>query len=106
MRAGLLREKIEILEMETTLSETGAEEKRCVATYTIKAYRKKLSAAVGNGVNAHEEFIANTLVFQVRRYSFLNENVLVEYGEQRYKVILLDAQPDHTFLMTCSKTNE
>lgn len=106
MRAGLLTETIHICDLIRTISPSGAEKKEYVPTHTIKAYRKKLSASVGNGVNASEEFIANTLVFQVRKYSFLNENARIKYGENLYKIILLDPQIDNTYLITCSKVNE
>jgi len=106
MRAALLTETIHILELQKTISETGAEKREYVETHKIKAYRKKLSASVGNGVSANEEFISNTLVFQVRKYSFLNENSRIKYGINFYKIILLDPQSDNTYLMTCSKANE
>lgn len=106
MRAGLLRETIHIYELQKATSASGAEKREYVETHKIKAYRKKLSASVGTGVNASEEFIANTLVFQVRKYSFLNENIRIKYGSNFYKVILLDLQSDNTYLLTCSKVNE
>lgn len=105
MRAGLLTETIQILELKKTTSETGAVKREYVSTRKIKACRKKLTASVGNGMNANEEFVSNTLVFQVRKYSFLNENVRIKYMANVYKVILLDPQ-DNTYLMTCSKINE
>ena len=106
MRAGLLTEIIHILELQKTTSETGAEKREYVETHKIKADRKKLSASVGDGVNASEEFISNTLVLQVRKYSFLNENIHIKYGNHFYKVILLDPQSDNSYLITCSKINE
>lgn len=106
MRSGLLTESIHICELQKTISPSGAEKKEYVEKYKIKAYRKKLSATIGSGVSASEEFIANTLVFQVRKYSFLNENIRVKYRGNLYNVILLDPQTDNTFIMTCSKVNE
>ena len=106
MRAGLLTETIHIFELQKTTSETGAEKREYVETHKIRAARKKLSASVGNGINADEEFISNTLVFQVRKYSFLNENIRIKYRNTFYKVILLDIQSDNTYLITCSKINE
>ena len=106
MRAGLLRETIHIYELQKATSTSGAEKREYVETHKIKAYRKKLSASVGDGINASEEFIANTLVFQIRKYSFLNENIRIKYGSSFYKVILLDLQSDNTYLLTCSKVNE
>ena len=104
MRAGLLKETIHIMELQKTTSVTGAEKREYVETHKIKANRKKLSALVGDGVN--EEFISNTLVFQVRKYSFLNENIRIKYGNHMYKVILIDPQSDNSYLITCSKVNE
>ena len=106
MRAGLLKERIEVLELRKITSETGSERKEFVPAHTIKAYRKKLSASVGTGVNASEEFIENTIVFQIRRYSFINETSKVRYNGNRYKVILIDRQLDNTLLITLSKDNE
>lgn len=107
MRSGLLsRETIGICELQKSTSASGAETREYVETHKIKAYRKKLSASVGDGINASEEFIGNTLVFQVRKYSFLNENVRIKYRSNFYKIILLDLQSDNTYLITCSKVNE
>lgn len=106
MRAGLLKETISIHELRKTTSDSGAKNTEFVETHKIKAYRKKLSASVGNGVNASEEFISNTLVFQVRKYKFLNESVRIKYGINFYRIISLDLQADNTYLITCSKINE
>jgi SPP1 family predicted phage head-tail adaptor len=106
MRAGLLTETIRIYELLKYTDETGEEIKEYNETHKIKAHRKKLSASVGNGINANEEFIANTLVFQTRKYSFLNENMRIKYKDNFYNVILLDPQIDNTYLITCSKVNE
>lgn len=107
MRSALLKETIHILQLQKMTSETGAEKREYVETHKIKAYRKKLSASVGTGVNASEEFIGNTLVFQVRKYSFLNEDIRIKYGSNIYKIIPpFDPQSDNTYLITCSKVNE
>lgn len=106
MRAGLLKESISIHELRKKTSDSGAKNTEFVEPHKIKAYRKKLSASVGNGVNASEEFISNTLVFQVRKYKFLNESVRIKYGINFYKITSLDLQADNTYLITCSKINE
>lgn len=105
LRAGLLRETIHIYELKKSTSETGSQTEKYVKTHTIKATSKKLTASMGNELNANEIFISNTLVFQVRRYSFLNENVRIKYGSRFYKIILIDKQSDNSLLITLSKIN-
>lgn len=106
MRAALLTETIHIYKLQKTISASGAVTKEYVETHKIKADRKKLSASVGDGVNANEEFIGNTLVFHTRKYSFLNEDMRIKYGNNLFKVVLLDLQSDNTYFITCSKINE
>lgn len=106
MRAGLLTETIYIYELQKTTSPSGAVTKEYVEKHKIKAHRKKLSASVGDGVNAYAEFIGNTLVFQTRKYSFLNEDMRIKYGNNFYNVVLLDPQYDKTYLITCNKIDE
>lgn len=105
MRAGLLRETIHIHTPQVVINETGEKFRDYVESYKIKAFRKKLSASVGKGINASEEFIGNTLVFQTRKYSFLNEDIRIKYHDKFYKVILLDIQLDNSYLITCSYIN-
>ncbi|MBF0577736.1 head-tail adaptor protein [Dysgonomonas sp. GY617] len=106
MRAGLLTETIDIYEPRKITLPTGEVSKEYFKTRTIKAYRKKLSASVGSGINASEEFIANTIVFQTRVYSFLNEDMHIKFGNRFYSIVLLDKQRDNTYLITASKNNE
>lgn len=105
MRAGLLTERISLFEYKKVTSDSGFETKEWVKLRDIKAYRKKISATVGDGVNANEEFISNTIVFQVRAYSIINDNLRIEYNGVTYKIILLEKNPDKSYLMTCSKNN-
>lgn len=107
MRAGLLKETVTVLELQKTISETtGAEKKQYVERCKIKANRRKLSASIGDGLNANEEFIEKTLVLQVRKYSFLKDGIKIKYRDHLYRVVLLDLQADNTYLITCSKENE
>jgi predicted 2-oxoglutarate/Fe(II)-dependent dioxygenase YbiX len=99
MRASLLDKTIRILEERRTTSETGAQKKEYVEIHKIKAHKRKLAASVGDGVNASEVFIANTLVLQVRKYPFLNESMRMEFEGNTYEVILLDPQRDNTYLV-------
>jgi SPP1 family predicted phage head-tail adaptor len=105
MRAGLLTERLSLFEHKKIESESGFGTKEWVKLCDIKAYRKKLKAITGDGVDANEEFISNTIVFQVRAYSIINENLRVEYNGVPYKIILLEKNPDNSYLMTCSKNN-
>lgn len=105
MIAGQLTERIYILEEHVTENETGNDQFTYIENQTIKARKRKLSASVGKGVNASEEFIANTLVLEVRKYSFLNEKMRVRYGDKTYKVILFDEQPGNSIILTLSKIN-
>lgn len=105
MRAGLLNESIGILILQTTQSETGELKREYVEKHKIKTYRRKLTASVGSGVNASEEFIANTLIFQTRKYSFLQDTIRISYKDRLYEVILIDSQSDNTYLITCKKHN-
>lgn len=107
MRAGLLTEIIGVYELVTHTHESGELIKEYIPKYHIKANRKKLTAVVGNGINANEEFIGNTLILQTRKYSFLNENVRIKYGGNMYKVVLLNLEADrNSYLITCSKINK
>lgn len=107
MRAGLLTEIVCIYELVKSTHESGEEIKEYLPKYHIKANRKKLTAVVGNGINANEEFIGNTLILQTRKYSFLNENVRIKYGDNMYKVLLLSLESDkNSYLITCSKINK
>lgn len=107
MRGGLLREILVFKEPKTMTGKSGFAKIEYVPFLTCRAYRKKLSSVVGDGVNAMEEFIGNTIVFQLRYHPDIKENQLVEYQGREYKIILLDRRiKDNTYLITLSKINE
>lgn len=106
LRAGLLNARISILVQHKIQSPSGEVRDEYVEEHKIRAYRRKLTAAVGSGVNASEEFISNTLIFQTRQYSFLQDTIRILYEERQYKVVLIDSQRDNTYLITCSKIND
>lgn len=106
MRAGLLTELITFEEKRGVKTPFGSTEITYVPILTCKAYRKKLSAVLGKEVNASEEFIANTIVFQTRQYPAINENLRVSYKGNTYRIRLLDPQTDRTYLITCAKNND
>lgn len=107
MQAGLLREIIDFEEAKEVKTASGFIEKEYVKVLTVKAYRKKLSAATGVKINAFEDFIGNTIVFQVRWHPAINEKQRIHYQGNTYKIVLLDRQrQDNTYIITCSKDNE
>lgn len=106
MRAGLLRELIVFEEEAREETPFGSSRKIYRKVLTCKAYRKKLSAVLGKEVNASEEFIENTIVFQVRYYPIITDKLRIIYNGNTYTIKLLDLQPDHTYLITCTKNND
>ena len=106
MRSGSLKDRICLLSLQETKNETGGVKKDYVCTHTIRVERRKLSAVLGNGVNASEEFIGNTIVFLSWKYPFLKENMRVRYNNIIYSITLIDPQPDsQSCLITCKKVN-
>lgn len=107
MRAGLLRETITFEELRETKTVSGFMKKEYTPALTVKANRKKLSAIVGDAINASEEFIGKTLIFQVRFHPAIKDNQRVSYLGRKYNIELLDKQmQDNTYLVTCRKINE
>lgn len=103
MQAGLLRERVVFEEARKVKTESGFVEKEYFPILTTKAYKKKLSAVGGDGVNAFESFIGNTVILQVRWNPVINENLRIDYQGRKYKIKLLDKQTDNTYIITCSK---
>jgi len=107
MRAGLLREFVEFLELREEKSNSGFSKKEYTSSLKTRCSRRKLSASMGDGINANEEFISNTVVIQVRYNSLINENNRIKYNGKMYSIILLDRQlQDNSYLITMSKINE
>lgn len=107
MRTGALNETISLLSLREIKDETGGVAREYVCTHTIHVERRNLSAVLGNGVNAMEEFIGNTVVFHTWKYSFLNESMRVKYNDTLFSIVLIDPQPDKkSCLITCKKINE
>lgn len=108
MRAGLLNEWITFYGLKEARTPSGAVEKNYdEVILKARCYRKKLTAYAGGGLNANEEFIANTLIFQVRYNPAINERQRIGYQGRMYEIVLLDKQhKDNTYLITCSKVNK
>lgn len=106
MRAGLLKETLIFKEWKEITTLSGFVKKEYVPILTCKAYKKKLSSVIGDGVNAMEQFIGNAIVFQVRYYPVIKENQKVEYQGKDYTITMLDRQRDNTYLITLTKTDK
>ncbi|WP_321331892.1 phage head closure protein [uncultured Bacteroides sp.] len=107
MRAGQLNEHIVFQELITTISETGAQRREYQDVLSIKAKRKKITTAIGDGEEAKEAFIGNTVIFQCRKYPEINEDMRIRWQGRTYGITLLDYQrEDNTYIITCSKINK
>ena len=106
MRAGLLRDKISFLELTEIRTESGFKKKEYTNVLTTRCSRRKLSAQYGDGLNANEEFIANTVVVQVRFNRLIKEKQRVDYNSKKWNIILIDKQADNSLMITLSKINE
>jgi len=105
MRAGLLRDVAVFSKLVITTSVSGAKKRSYEDYLTTRCCKKKLSSALGNGVNIHEEFIANSLVIQVRYNPLIISTDRVLYNGTLFSVTLLDRQVDNTYLVTLTKVN-
>lgn len=105
MRAGALREILIFKSPVETKSDTGAVKKEYKEVFRCKAYRRKMSLIVDrDGVSAMEQFIGNTLVFQVRNYPLIKENQRVSYNGGEYLLKLINPQMnDNTLVLTLEK---
>lgn len=108
MRAGLLREILEFKELVSEQSLSGAVRKEYKSVFSCKVHRLKLSAVVDkDGVNAMEQFIGNTVIFQTRYYPCIKESQRVVWQGRTYEIKLLDRKiEDNSYQITLSKINE
>lgn len=105
MRAGLLKEIITLQSLTTETSASGQLKRVYTDALTIKAQKKKISTVLGDGVEAKEAFIGNTVVLQCRFYPEINDKMRVIWQGRTYGITLLDKQLDSTYIMTCTKVN-
>lgn len=105
MRAGLLRELLVFKSPVETQSPTGAIKKEYKEIFQCRASRKQMSLiADRDGVNAMEQFIGHTLVFQVRNYPVIKENLRVTYNGNEYNLKMVNPQMyDNSLLLTLEK---
>lgn len=105
MRAGVLREILVFKKPVETQSLTGAIKKEYVEAFKCRACRKKMTLiADKDGISAMEQFIGHTLVFQVRNYPVIKENLRVLYNGNEYSIKMINPQmSDNTLILTLDK---
>lgn len=107
MRAGLLRELLEFQDLTISKSPTGATSKVYTPAFKVRGCKQKLSLIADTaGVNASEQFLGNTLVFQIRYNPSIDEDQQVIYQGTRYAIQLLNRRPDNSYLITLKKIND
>lgn len=104
MQAGLLTDKIIFLEPTDSQDWSGAVTKSWAVTLTTRCARRKINTS-GMSVNAMEEFIAGTILVQVRNNILINDKQRFDYGNYRYRITLIDKQKDNTLLITGVRLN-
>jgi SPP1 family predicted phage head-tail adaptor len=106
MRAGLLRERIEFLELNEVHTDSGSVKKEYTPIYTCRAYKKKEIVYSNDGMNAKEDFIDRSITFHVRKCLCINDKQRILYNGKQYDIILLDYQiRDNTYMITCKEIN-
>lgn len=107
MRAGLLKEILVFEEPVEVQTSTGFPRQTWNPVLTCKAYKKKHTATPGDEMNALEEFVENTVVFQTYRYPVIKETQRIIWNGNIYRITLLDPQAfDNSYLITCKKDNK
>lgn len=107
MRAGLLTEVVVFKEARITRTPTGSANKEYVEVLRCRASKRKFSNVTDKDkVEALKEFYGHFGVFQVRYHPKIREDQIIEWRGQQYQIILLDPQPDNTYLVNVNKLNE
>lgn len=90
MRAGLLSERIEILQPDVATNDFGEESTNWVSIYTTKA---RLVHTGGNRTIQNDEiFYSYTKTFQIRNYVPVQEYDRILWNGKQYRI--LDIEPD------------
>jgi hypothetical protein len=107
MRAGLLRDVVEFREPVEVQTDTGAMDIDYRTVVRCRAWKRKFSNVTDKDkIEAHKEFYGHFGVFQVRYHPRIKEDQILRYRGVLYKIILLDLQPDNTYLVNVNKLNE
>lgn len=106
MRAGLLKEILVFEEPTEIKTPAGSIEKEWSPVFSCKAYKKKLTASGGEEMNAYEDFIEKTVIFQTYQYPIIKDTMRIRWSGNLYRIVLLDPQrQDRSYLITCRKEN-
>lgn len=107
MRAGLLKEVVTFLEPRIIRTKTGSTKKDYDKVLTCRAHKRKFSNVTDKDkVEALKEFYGHFGIFQVRFHPKIHEDQILEWRGQKYQIILLDPQPDNSYLINVNKLNE
>ena len=105
MQAGLLKYRISFLQQVAGKDWSGAVNKTWTTVLATRCAKRRL-ATQGIGVSAMEEFIAGTVVVQVRNNSLINDKQRFLFKNYRYRITLIDPQDDNTLLITGTRLND
>lgn len=105
MQAGLLKYHISFLQLTTSKDAYGAVIKTWQVALPTRCAKRRL-ATQGMGITAMEEFIAGTVVVQVRNNPLINDKQRFDFKGYRYRITLIDPQDDNTLLITGTRLND
>ena len=105
MRAGLLTEVITLLKCSMVKDIYGSESKTWEVLKTIKASKQKFT---GNRITSDYEVInTSTLIFDVRIYHDINEQMRIRYNNDIYVILSIDCDKTKQLkTIKCEKINE
>lgn len=90
MRAGLLKDTLVFEEQVEVKSSTGFISKEYKEIFRCRAYRKKQRLLAGQEENAHELFVHQTLVMQVRKYPQIRYGQRVRYADCIWEIKMIE----------------
>ena len=105
MQAGLLKYPITFLQLIMAKDWSGAVNKTWQTALATKCARRRLTTK-GLGIDAMEEFIAGTVVVQVRNNPSINDKQRFDFGNYMYRITLIELQDDNTLIITGTRLND
>lgn len=103
----MLREIIVFEKSEKEKTPSGFVNSKWKPFFTCKACKKKQTAPKSDDVNAMEQFIEKTVVFQTYRYPQIDETLRIRWNGKLYRIHLIDPEvAGNSCLITCTKIND